>query len=45
VPAPSRLLVTAAAVAIAVIGVAVPTAAPAQVSSYAALGDSFTAGR
>jgi lysophospholipase L1-like esterase len=46
VPAPSRLLVTAAAVAIAVIGVAVPTAAPAQeqVSSYAALGDSFTAG-
>ena len=45
-PAPSRLLVTVATVAIAVIGVAVPTAAPAQeqVSSYAALGDSFTAG-
>lgn len=44
-PAPSRLLVSAAAVAIAVIGVAVPTAAPTQqVSSYAALGDSFTAG-
>jgi len=46
VPAPSRLLATAATVAIALIGVAVPQAAPAQeqVSSYVALGDSFTAG-
>jgi lysophospholipase L1-like esterase len=46
VPAPARLLATAATVAIALIGVAVPTAAPAQeqVSSYVALGDSFTAG-
>jgi hypothetical protein len=44
VPAPSRLLATAAAVAIAVIGVAVPTSAQEQVSRYAALGDSFTAG-
>ena len=45
-PAPARLLATAATVAIALIGVAVPTAAPAQeqVSSYVALGDSFTAG-
>jgi lysophospholipase L1-like esterase len=46
VPAPSRLLATAATVAIALIGVAVPQAAPAQeqVSNYVALGDSFTAG-
>ncbi len=45
-PAASRLLASAATVAIALIGVAVPTAAPAQeqVSSYVALGDSFTAG-
>jgi lysophospholipase L1-like esterase len=46
VPAPSRLLATAATFAIALLGVAVPMAAPAQeqVSSYVALGDSFTAG-
>jgi lysophospholipase L1-like esterase len=46
VPAPSRLLATAATVAIALIGFAVPQAVPAQeqVSNYVALGDSFTAG-
>jgi lysophospholipase L1-like esterase len=46
VSAPSRFLATAATVAIALIGVAAPQAAPAQeqVSSYVALGDSFTAG-
>lgn len=45
-PAPSRLLAIAVTVAVALIGVADPTAAPAkeQVSSYVALGDSFTAG-
>jgi hypothetical protein len=41
---PARLLATAATVAIALIGVAAPTVAQEQVSSYVALGDSFTAG-
>ncbi|MFL6242838.1 MAG: SGNH/GDSL hydrolase family protein [Acidimicrobiia bacterium] len=45
-PAPPRLLATAAILAIALVGVAAPQSAPAQeqVSSYVALGDSFTAG-
>jgi lysophospholipase L1-like esterase len=44
--APARFAIVIAALALALIGVAVPTAAPAKegIRSYVALGDSFTAG-